>query len=146
MTELITTRSERETIDLGAALAPRLEPNSVVALIGELGTGKTRFAKGVCHGLGVAEHVASPTFTIVSEYPGRDLRVFHFDWYRLGSSAELHELGFEDYLDRGGVCIIEWADRIPDILPPRRYTVRFGYGAGEHERTVEMEYPEEGIR
>jgi tRNA threonylcarbamoyladenosine biosynthesis protein TsaE len=142
MKENVTTRSEQETVSLGAALAPRLRANSVVALIGELGSGKTRFAKGLCHGLGVTEHVASPTFTIVNEYPGRNFRIFHFDWYRLGSAAELHELGFEDYTDRGGICIIEWADRIPGLLPQRTVVVRFGYGAGENDRTVETVMPE----
>ncbi len=139
MKEQFTTHTEEDTVNLGAQISRRLGPNSVVALIGELGTGKTRFAKGICRGLGVREHVASPTFTIVNEYAGRNFRVFHFDWYRLASAAELSEIGYDDYLDRGGICIIEWADRIAGALPPGRIDVRFDFGALENDRVIELE-------
>jgi tRNA threonylcarbamoyladenosine biosynthesis protein TsaE len=139
MKEMFTTHTEADTIALGEDIASRLQRNGVVALVGDLGAGKTRFAKGICRGLGVTEHVASPTFTIVNEYAGRDLSVFHFDFYRLRSAAELHEIGFEEYLDRGGICIIEWADRVPEVLPATRIDVHLDYGEDENDRTILLE-------
>src|SRR5512140_2451507 len=126
--ERLQTHSEEETISSGARFARRLSAGQIVALIGELGSGKTRFIKGVCLGLGVKEHVASPTFTIVNEYLGDTLPVYHFDFYRMKSPRELREIGFDEYLDGSGVCLIEWADRVIEMLPPRRYEVRFALG------------------
>ncbi len=136
--ETMMTESEAETIRAGTAFARRLGPGSVVALSGELGTGKTRFVKGICAGLGVTRPVSSPTFTIVNEYRGTALRVFHFDFYRLNSGAELGEIGFDEYLAAGGVCLIEWADRLPGVLPPSYYDIRFEYGPGEFQRSVSI--------
>lgn len=133
------THTEEDTIAFGAVLAQRLTAGSVVALYGELGTGKTRVIKGICHGLGVAEHVASPTFTIINEYPARGLTVYHFDFYRIASLAEVRELGFTEYLERDGVCLIEWADRVRDLLPPRRLDLHLALGGDVNSRVITVE-------
>ncbi len=137
----VETHSEEETIESGARFARRLSPGEVVALIGELGTGKTRFIKGICRGLGVEEHVASPTFTIVNEYKGSLFPIYHFDFYRMKTLRELREIGFDEYLDGDGVCLIEWADRVADALPPERYEVRFELGRDEHSRRIFIRAP-----
>lgn len=130
------TQSEEETIALGVDFAKRLSPGSIVALFGELGTGKTRFIKGICRGLGVHEHVASPTFTIVNEYNGTGIKVYHFDFYRMKSVLELQEIGFDEYLEDDGVCLIEWADRVQDFLPQHRYDVHMTLGNEENVREI----------
>ena len=110
------TNSPEETEALGADLAGRLEPGTVIAFTGDLGAGKTAFVRGVARGLGISERVTSPTFTIVNEYEGGRLPLFHFDMYRLGSSDELFDIGWEDYLARGGVCAVEWSENVADAL------------------------------
>jgi len=105
-----------ETEAMGEMLAQHLVPGSVVAYFGDLGTGKTAFTRGLARGLGCTERVTSPTFTIVNEHEGR-IPLFHFDMYRLGDSDELFDIGWEDYLSRGGVCAVEWSERIEDALP-----------------------------
>lgn len=139
MSELYLSRSEEETIELGSKLAHRLLPRDVVALYGDLGTGKTRFIKGICKGLGVVEHVSSPTFTIINEYSGTNLKIHHFDFYRLESVKELLEIGFTEYLDDNGVCVIEWADRVKDLLPPDRYDVYLSFGDTNQIRKIIIE-------
>ena len=139
MPRTVETRSEQETIALGESFAERLRPGDVVAFFGTLGTGKTRFIKGICGGLGVAEHVTSPTFTIVNEYRGSAMRVYHFDFYRLKELRELREIGFDDYLLAGGVCLVEWAEQVAALLPARRYDVRLDFGADERSRRVTIE-------
>jgi tRNA threonylcarbamoyladenosine biosynthesis protein TsaE len=114
---VFTTGSAAETISLGRRLAGRLEAGMVVAFSGELGSGKTTMIKGVCAGLGVTETVKSPSFVIVTEYPGR-IPVFHLDLYRIASEAELEGLGLEDYFGARGVCLVEWAERCASRLPP----------------------------
>lgn len=106
-----------ETEALGEALAARLTAGTVVAFTGDLGAGKTAFTRGLARGLGVPDRVTSPTFTIVNEYEGGRLPLFHFDMYRLGSSDELFDIGWEDYLARGGVCAVEWSEQTEDALP-----------------------------
>ncbi len=106
-----------ETESIGASLGQRLLPGSVLAYRGDLGMGKTAFTRGLAKGIGFTGRVTSPTFTIVNEYEGR-LPLFHFDMYRLGSSEELFDIGWEDYLSRGGVCAVEWSERVTDALPP----------------------------
>ncbi len=103
---------------MGAQLARQLPPGAVLALHGDLGAGKTEFVKGLAEGLGCAEPVTSPTFTLVHEYRGGRLPLFHFDWYRLKRAEELDEIGFDDYADVGGVVAVEWAARFPERLPP----------------------------
>ena len=116
MTEWITN-SPRETFDLAYSMAESAVPGEVFALCGDLGAGKTLFAKGFAAGLGITEPVTSPTFTIVCEYRNGRLPLFHFDVYRIDDEEELFEIGFEEYLYGDGVCLIEWADRVPGLLP-----------------------------
>ena len=110
------TNSPEETEALGAALAQRLMPGTVIAYRGDLGAGKTAFTRGLARGLGVTEQVTSPTHTIVNEYIGGRMPLFHFDMYRLGSSDELFDIGWEDYLERGGVCAVEWSENVEDAM------------------------------
>ncbi|MGE5316247.1 MAG: tRNA (adenosine(37)-N6)-threonylcarbamoyltransferase complex ATPase subunit type 1 TsaE [Acidobacteriota bacterium] len=135
-TLVIRTHSEEETIDAGSRFAGSLKPGDVVALIGDLGSGKTRFAKGLARGLGVREHVTSPTFTILHEYTDGRLPVYHFDCYRMKSARELDEFGFDDYVYGDGVCVLEWADMIEERLPAHRYEVRCALGETASERTL----------
>ncbi|MBQ2896211.1 MAG: tRNA (adenosine(37)-N6)-threonylcarbamoyltransferase complex ATPase subunit type 1 TsaE [Oscillospiraceae bacterium] len=108
--------SEKETEALGARLARSLpDGGAVIAMYGELGAGKTAFIRGLGVGLGVTETVVSPTFTIVNEHVGRR-ELFHFDMYRLGSADELFDIGWEDYLNRGGVCAVEWSENVEDAF------------------------------
>lgn len=107
----IYTNTVAETESAGEQLASRLSPGSVLALFGDLGAGKTAFVRGLARGLGSIDRVTSPTFTIVNEYSGR-LELFHFDMYRLGSAEELFDIGWEDYLARGGVCVVEWSENV----------------------------------
>ena len=110
------SHSVAETEDLGARLAAVLAPGAVVAYTGGLGMGKTAFTRGLARGLGCRGRVTSPTFTIVNEYEGGRLPLFHFDMYRLGSSDELFDIGWEDYLARGGVCAVEWSEIVDDAI------------------------------
>lgn len=106
------TNSPAETEAVGAALARVLEPGTVIAYRGDLGAGKTAFTRGLARGLGVKESVTSPTYTIVNEYLNGRMPLFHFDMYRLGSEDELFDIGWEDYLERGGVCAVEWSENV----------------------------------
>lgn len=110
------THSPEETERLGEKLAKKLTPGTVLAYRGELGAGKTAFTRGLARGLGYAEPVTSPTYTIVNEYLGGRLPLFHFDMYRLRSADDLWDIGWEDYLDRGGVCAVEWSENVADAL------------------------------
>ena len=112
----ITTHSADETQALGKKLAESLRPGDVIAYFGDLGAGKTAFTRGIAEGLGVSEQATSPTYTIVNEYLSGRLPLFHFDMYRLGSSDELFDIGWEDYLARGGVCAVEWSENVEDAL------------------------------
>ena len=116
------SHSEQETEELGAALAGRLKAGDVVAYRGDLGAGKTAFTRGLARGLGCTGRVTSPTFTIVNEYEGR-IPLFHFDLYRLGDEEELWDIGWEDYLGRGGVCAVEWSESCPVAMPPEAVAV-----------------------
>ena len=110
------TNSPAETETLGAALAAKLGPGTIIAYRGDLGAGKTAFTRGLARGLGCTEPVTSPTYTIVNEYLGGRLPLFHFDMYRLHSADDLWDIGWEDYLDRGGVCAVEWSENVADAL------------------------------
>lgn len=116
------SHTEQETEKIGESLALRLQPGDVIAYLGDLGAGKTAFTRGLARGLGYSGRVTSPTFTIVNEYEGT-LPLFHFDMYRLSDEEELFDIGWEDYLNRGGVCAIEWSERIPTALPPETITI-----------------------
>ena len=106
------TNSPAQTEAVGAALAAVLQPGAVIAYRGDLGAGKTAFTRGLARGLGVKESVTSPTYTIVNEYLSGSMPLFHFDMYRLGSEDELFDIGWEDYLERGGVCAVEWSENV----------------------------------
>ena len=131
-----TSNSPGQTEEIGAALAAELKPGAVLAFTGDLGAGKTAFVRGLARGLGIAERVTSPTFTIVNEYEGGRLPLFHFDMYRLGSSEELFDIGWEDYLARGGVCAVEWSENIADALEESCIKVDIRRGASENQRTI----------
>ena len=119
------TETPQETEALGEALGRVLPPGSVVAYTGGLGAGKTAFTRGLARGLGIPDRVTSPTFTIVNEYEGGRLPLFHFDWYRLSDAEELFDIGWEDYLSRGGVCAVEWSENAPEAFDaPVRVTIR----------------------
>ena len=137
------SNSVEETEDLGADLASRLPAGAVVAFTGDLGAGKTAFVRGMARALGVTERVTSPTFTIVNEYEGGRLPLFHFDMYRLGSADELYDIGWEDYLARGGVCAVEWSEIVRDALEPGciRVDLRRGERDGQRRITVTEEEP-----
>ncbi len=129
------THSESETETVGEALAATLSPGTVIAFTGDLGAGKTAFTRGLARGLGIGERVTSPTFTIVNEYEGGRLPLFHFDMYRLESSEELFDIGWEDYLRRGGVCAVEWSEKVADALVGAlRVDIR--RGEGERDRVI----------
>lgn len=110
------THSPEETEKIGEALAKSLQPGTILAYRGDLGAGKTAFTRGLARGLGCKETVTSPTYTIVNEYLGGRLPLFHFDMYRLASSDDLWDIGWEDYLDRGGVCAVEWSENVQDAM------------------------------
>ena len=111
-----TTNSPAETEGIGFALGQILTPGSIVAYRGDLGAGKTAFTRGLAKGLGYADAVTSPTYTIVNEYLGGRLPLFHFDMYRLRSSDDLWGIGWDDYLDRNGVCAVEWSENVADAM------------------------------
>ena len=129
------SHSPEETEQLGEQLGRTLRPGSVVAYRGDLGMGKTAFTRGLARGLGCTCRVTSPTFTIVNEYSGA-LPLFHFDMYRLDSSDDLFDIGWEDYLSRGGVCAMEWSERVEDALPDDTLWVSFARGNGENDRII----------
>lgn len=121
------SRSELETESLGLELSRSLHAGDVVAYYGGLGMGKTAFTRGLARGLGVTGYVTSPTFNIVNEYFGK-IPLFHFDVYRLTDSEELWEIGWADYLERGGICAVEWSERVEDALPENAVRVTFQRG------------------
>ena len=129
------SHSPEETEQLGEQLGRTLRPGSVVAYRGDLGMGKTAFTRGLARGLGCTCRVTSPTFTIVNEYSGV-LPLFHFDMYRLDSSDDLFDIGWEDYLSRGGVCAVEWSERVEDALPEDALWVSIARGNGENDRII----------
>ena len=134
------THHETETEALGARLAEALAPGAVVAFRGGLGMGKTAFTRGLARGLGYSGRVTSPTFTIVNEYQGGRCPLFHFDLYRLADEDALFDIGWEDYLDRGGVCAVEWSEQTPEALPPSTVFVTLSRCPGEDTwRTVRVE-------
>ena len=140
------TNSLQETEALAARLGARLTPGTVIAYRGPLGAGKTAFTRGLARGLGVREPVTSPTYTIVNEYLTGRLPLFHFDMYRLSGPDDLFDIGWEDYLDRGGVCAVEWSENVAEALEgaiavtleitgpeTRRITVEGGLGLADAE-------------
>ena len=120
---IIETRSPEETFELGKKIGEAAKPGQVYTLNGDLGVGKTVFTQGVAAGLGITESVSSPTFTIVQVYEEGRLPFYHFDVYRIGDIEEMEEIGYDDYFFGEGICLIEWAELIRDILPEKRIEI-----------------------
>lgn len=137
--ERIITQNEEETIKAGEEFSRVLTRGSVVALFGDLGSGKTRFTKGISKGLGVKETVTSPTFTIINEHRDGRIPLFHFDCYRLRTVAELDEIGFDEYIYGNGICVVEWADLIRSKLPEKRFEIHCALGSSETERIITID-------
>ena len=132
------TVSPEETMALGEALASELQPGDVVALYGDLGAGKTHLIKGISKTLGVpGQHVTSPTFTIVHEYEGTRMPVYHFDAYRIQNPHEFFELGYEDYFFGNGLCLIEWPEHVESLLPGHTIRLRLSH-RGRDRRRIEL--------
>ena len=130
------SHSTQETEQFGEEVSKSLRGGDVLAFTGSLGMGKTAFTRGLARGLGCRGRVTSPTFTIVNEYDGKT-PLFHFDMYRLGSSDELFDIGWDDYLARGGVCAVEWSERVSDALPDDTIYVDIARGEeDENTRTI----------
>lgn len=123
------SQSAEDTIALGRTIGATLRRGDVLALCGELGAGKTHFVKGVAAGLEANSAVTSPTFTLIHEYPGGRLPIYHFDFYRLDDEDEALKIGLDEYLDGDGVCLVEWGDKFPALLPPHTRWLRFTHRA-----------------
>ena len=132
------SNSAQETEALGERLAARLRPGDVIADTGDLGAGKTAFTRGLARGLGVADRVTSPTFTIVNEYEGGRLPLFHFDLYRMDSPEELFDIGWEDYLARGGVCAVEWSEHAEGAFEEKPIWVDIRRGESDEQRIISI--------
>ena len=130
---IIITNNEAETVCEGEKLGRTLAPGTIVALYGDLGAGKTAFTRGLAAGLGIHMSVSSPTFTIVNEYAG-DIPLFHFDMYRLKNENELFDIGWDDYLDRGGVCAVEWSEKVPGAFSADTISVKIKSLGGDMRR------------
>lgn len=133
------SNSYEETQKIAEAFAKTLKEGDVLCMYGDLGVGKTAFVQGLAKGLGIGEHITSPTFTIVNEYSG-SLPLYHFDVYRIADSDEMYEIGYEEYVYGDGVSVIEWPQLIDDILPEKRYDIEIAkdYDKGEDYRTIEI--------
>ena len=130
----IIAKNEDETRKLGLELGRRAEPGQIIALIGDLGTGKTTLTKYIAEGLGITEVVSSPTFTVIKEYESGRMPLYHFDVYRVGDPDELFNIGAYEYFDGNGLCVLEWADLIEDELPENTDFIVIDYGETEGER------------
>ena len=131
------TNSPAETEAIGSALGKILMPGTVLAYRGDLGAGKTAFTRGLARGLGCTDIVTSPTYTIVNEYLGGRLPLFHFDMYRLRSSDDLFDIGWDDYLDRGGICAVEWSENVDDAMEDAIYITIEKLGEDSRRITIE---------
>ena len=132
-----TTNSPAQTEAIGAALAKILAPGTVIAYRGDLGAGKTAFTRGLAKGLGCTDMVTSPTYTIVNEYLSGRIPLFHFDMYRLHSADDLWDIGWEDYLERGGICAVEWSENVDDAMENAVWVTI--HKTGEASRRIEIE-------
>ena len=133
------SKSLEDTQKIASEFAKTLQESDVICMYGDLGAGKTAFVQGLAKGLGIEDHVTSPTFTIVNEYYG-SMPLYHFDVYRIADSDEMYEIGYEEYVYGDGVSVIEWPQLIDDILPEKRYeiTILKDYDKGEDYRTIEI--------
>ena len=132
--QIVYIKNEHDTEEFGMKLVSSLEPGDIVALIGDLGTGKTTLTKYIAKGLGVTENIDSPTFNIVKEHKSGIIPLFHFDVYRLSSGDELLDIGADEYFYSDGVCIIEWADIVADVVPEKAKVILIEYGEKQGER------------
>ena len=141
MEKIIESNKEQDTYDLGYDLGQHAKPGQVFTLVGDLGVGKTIFSQGFAKGLGVDDIVNSPTFTIVKEYDNGRLPLYHFDVYRIGDVDEMEEIGYNEMVYGDGVCLIEWANLIEEILPDhyQKITIRKDLEKGFDYREIEME-------
>ena len=130
----IVIKNEEETKKFGEKLCEKLTAGSIVALTGDLGTGKTTLTKAIAAGLGLTDVITSPTFNIVKQYDSGRLPLYHFDVYRIGDVDEMYEIGYEEYFFGDGVCVIEWADLIEEIIPDDAVRIEIEYGEKEGER------------
>ncbi|MGI6257887.1 MAG: tRNA (adenosine(37)-N6)-threonylcarbamoyltransferase complex ATPase subunit type 1 TsaE [Anaerovoracaceae bacterium] len=140
MEKIIKINNQRETEDFGRELASGAKPGTVIALMGDLGTGKTTLTQAIAENLGVKEPVTSPTFTILQEYKSGRLPLYHFDVYRIADPEDMWELGYEEYFYGDGVCVVEWADRIQELLPEDAIRVSLEYGPSPGERKYTCRY------
>lgn len=132
-------RNELDTREFGLELGKKLKPGDIIALIGDLGTGKTTLTKSIAEGLGITDVITSPTFTIVQEYHQGRLPLYHFDVYRINDIEEMYELGYEEYFFGQGVCVIEWADLIMELIPVESIIINIEYAENENERIYHIE-------
>ena len=130
----MSLHTEQEVIEYGFQLGQEAVPGQVIALTGDLGAGKTTLTGAIARGLGITETITSPTFTIVKEYRSGRLPLFHFDVYRISDIEEMYELGYEEYFYGDGLCVVEWADLIEELIPEDALRISIAYGAGEEER------------
>ncbi len=140
MIETFVTKDEEGTLKVASAFARDLKPGSVVALTGELGVGKTVFARGVARAIGVKDNVKSPTFTLINEYQG-DFVLYHMDFYRLNSVKEILDIGVEDYFYSDSICLVEWAEKMNDMFPENAIWVIIRLKENSH-REIKIEKPE----
>ena len=131
------THNPAETEAVGAALARALHPGAVIAYRGDLGAGKTAFTRGLAQGLGCSEQLTSPTYTIVNEYLSGKMPLFHFDMYRLGSADDLWDIGWDDYLDRMGVCAVEWSENVDEAMEDAIFVTIEKLGDEDRRITIE---------
>lgn len=145
MEKVWETNCPQETAALGKEMAKHAKPGQIFCLTGDLGVGKTVWTKGFAEGLGVQEHVTSPTFTIVNEYRDGRLPFYHFDVYRLGSEEEMDDIGYEEYFYGQGVCLVEWAELFADLIPPNAcwITIEKDFAKGEDYRKITVRQEEE---
>ena len=142
---IIETRTPQETFDVGKKIGENAKPGQIYTLTGDLGVGKTVFTQGVAAGLGITEPICSPTFTIIQEYESGRLPLYHFDVYRIGDIEEMEEIGYEDYFYGEGVCFVEWAELIKELLPKKRVdiTIRKNPAKGYDYREILIEQNQE---
>ncbi len=145
MNLMLISNNIEETINLGRIIGEGLNKGNIIALIGELGSGKTCITRGIARGMGISEefHITSPTFTLINEYPGR-IPLYHLDVYRLSGSGDLEDLGYEEYFYGKGAIVIEWADKIKNIIPPDSIFVYLKY-LGEKKREIKISYEGDNI-
>ena len=130
----LTSNSMQETRALGAALAKKLRKGDVVLLDGQMGAGKSEFARGIAQGLSIADNVTSPTFTILQVYNDGIMPLYHFDWYRITDASQLYEMGMDEYLYGDGIAVVEWPQQCEELIPDNHLSVKIDIGDNENQR------------